>query len=144
MHDIHHYFQINCPIDKVFQGISDPEMIDQWWAVRSEGKAEKDGQYKLGFDIGYNWEAKVISYSSPTKFGLQIFKADNDWVNTTVLFELSPNGENQTNVHFHHTGWKEDNEHYRISNYCWAMYLRVLKRYLEHGEEVPYEDRLIT
>ena len=25
-----------------------------------------------------------------------------------------------------------------------AMYLRILRRYLEHGECVPYEDRLDT
>ncbi|MCH8956850.1 SRPBCC domain-containing protein, partial [candidate division KSB1 bacterium] len=36
----------------------------------------------------------------------------------------------------------EANEHYRVSCYCWAMYLRLLKRYVEHGETVPYEDRL--
>jgi uncharacterized protein YndB with AHSA1/START domain len=29
-----------------------------------------------------------------------------------------------------------------VSCYCWAMYLRVLRRYLEHGERVPYEGRL--
>jgi hypothetical protein len=34
------------------------------------------------------------------------------------------------------------NEHWRISCYWWAMYLRVLRRYLEHGESVAYEDRL--
>jgi uncharacterized protein YndB with AHSA1/START domain len=32
--------------------------------------------------------------------------------------------------------------HYRVSCYCWAMYLRILKRYLEHGETVPYAKRL--
>jgi hypothetical protein len=47
-----------------------------------------------------------------------------------------------TQVSFHHTGWPENNEHYRISCYCWAMYLRLLKRYVEYGEVVPYEDRL--
>jgi hypothetical protein len=40
------------------------------------------------------------------------------------------------------TGWPVDNEHWRISCYCWAMYLRLLRRYLEHGEIVPYERRL--
>jgi Activator of Hsp90 ATPase homolog 1-like protein len=30
----------------------------------------------------------------------------------------------------------------KISSYCWAMYLRILKRYVEFGEEVPYEKRL--
>ena len=34
------------------------------------------------------------------------------------------------------------NDHYKISSYCWAMYLRILKRYVESGEEVPYENRL--
>ena len=33
-------------------------------------------------------------------------------------------------------------EHFRISSYCWAMYLRVLKRGVEFGEAVPYKDRL--
>jgi len=39
-------------------------------------------------------------------------------------------------------GWPAVNEHYRISSYCWAMYLRILQRYLEHNESVPYESRL--
>ena len=39
-------------------------------------------------------------------------------------------------------GWPSANEHCRISSYCWAMYLRILRRFLEHGEVVPYEARL--
>jgi len=26
--------------------------------------------------------------------------------------------------------------------HCWAMYLRILGRHLEHGESVPFEKRL--
>jgi hypothetical protein len=33
-------------------------------------------------------------------------------------------------------------DEFRRSSYCWAMYLRILRRYLEHGETVPYERRL--
>ena len=33
-------------------------------------------------------------------------------------------------------------EFYRVSCNCWAMYLRILRRYLEHGEIVPYDVRL--
>ena len=47
-----------------------------------------------------------------------------------------------TQVRFHHVGWPEPSEHYRISCFCWAMYLRLLKRYVEKGERVPYEARL--
>ncbi len=41
-------------------------------------------------------------------------------------------------------GLDEKYEHYKISCYCWAMYLRVIKRFIEYGEEVPYEKRLIV
>jgi hypothetical protein len=34
------------------------------------------------------------------------------------------------------------NDHFRISCYCWPMYLRLLRRHIEHGEVVPYADRL--
>jgi hypothetical protein len=32
--------------------------------------------------------------------------------------------------------------HYRTSCHCGALYLRILRRHLEHGESVPYERRL--
>ena len=39
-------------------------------------------------------------------------------------------------------GWPTPHEHCRISSFCWAMYLRILKRHLEFGENVPYVQRL--
>jgi hypothetical protein len=43
---------------------------------------------------------------------------------------------------FAHRGWPEANDHYRTSSFCWAMYLRLMKRHLETGEQVPYAIRL--
>ncbi len=39
-------------------------------------------------------------------------------------------------------GWHGSNEHYKTSTYCWAMYLRLMKRFVEHGDVVAYEKRL--
>ena len=58
-----------------------------------------------------------------------------------VGFSLS-DANGKTWLEFRHTGWPHANQHYRISCHCWAMYLRVLRRSLEHGETVPYEQRL--
>jgi hypothetical protein len=67
--------------------------------------------------------------------------AVDDWLGTRVgLLLVAEPGV--THVRFHHTGWVEANEHYRISCHCWAMYLRLLRRYVEHGEVVSYADRL--
>jgi len=54
---------------------------------------------------------------------------------------LEAEGE-ATRVRFSHSGWGSESEHFRVSSYCWAMYLRVMRRFVESGEQVPYEDRL--
>ena len=67
--------------------------------------------------------------------------ASNDWRGTRIGFELVDTG-GLTEVKFHHRGWPDENEHFRVSTFCWAMYLRLLRRYVENGEVVPYEQRL--
>jgi hypothetical protein len=63
-----------------------------------------------------------------------------DWIGTRVGFVLSEqNGS--TNVEFYHTGWNGKSEHFKISSYCWAMYLRLLRRYVELGEIIEFEKR---
>ena len=75
------------------------------------------------------------------RFELEITRAGADWVDTRVGFDITGQGTT-SQVRFSHTGWPQSNEHYRVSCYCWPMYLRILRRYLEHGETVPYEQRL--
>jgi hypothetical protein len=72
---------------------------------------------------------------------LEIVKADADWLRTRVGFRIEEK-DAATWVRFSHLGWPSANEHYRVSCYCWAMYLRILRRHVEHGESVPYESRL--
>src|SRR5262249_55632985 len=96
---------------------------------------------ELSFGPGYDWHAKVTRCVANSEFELVMTRADSDWNGSRVGFQL----EDQTGVtlvRFYHTGWPATNEHYRISSHCWAMYLRVLRRYIEHGELVPYENRL--
>ncbi|HUF05534.1 MAG TPA: SRPBCC domain-containing protein [Aridibacter sp.] len=48
----------------------------------------------------------------------------------------------ETMVRFSHTGWPEDNDHYRTSSFCWAMYLRLMKKWVDEGTVVEYGKRL--
>jgi len=141
MADIFHYFTITAPREKVFAGIATPNGLDLWWSKQATGNQEPGAVYTLSFGPGYIWKAVVTKYVAGNEFELQFTEADPDWEGSKVGFILTEKN-NKTKVEFYHTGWKEDNEHYRISNYCWAMYLRILKRNLEYGEEVPYEKRL--
>jgi uncharacterized protein YndB with AHSA1/START domain len=141
MPDITHDFPINAPLARVFGALSDPELLDEWWTEDSAGIAVMGGEYELNFGPAYQWRAKVTKCEPGKAFELTLTAADADWMGTKVGMELTPTPDG-TQVRFSHTGWPSANEHYRISCYCWAMYLRVLKRHLEFGERVPYEKRL--
>jgi uncharacterized protein YndB with AHSA1/START domain len=136
--DIFHTFRINGDAGRIFDAVSTPEGLDVWWTKTSEARGS---EYDLGFGPGYDWRAVVTRSVAASEFEVEMTAGDADWTGTRVGFEIRPK-EKFTEVSFHHTGWPHDNDHYRGSNYCWAMYLRLLKRYVEHGEVVPFEKRL--
>ncbi len=140
MPDIFHDFPIKVSTDRAFEAISTPRGLDAWWTKKSSGRPAEAEEYKLWFGPQFDWRALVTKCIAPSEFELQILHANPDWNGTRVGFRLH-DGQT-TNVCFYHTGWPLANEHWRISCYCWAMYLRILRRYLEHGESVPYEHRL--
>ena len=97
--------------------------------------------YQLGFGPSYSWQARVSAAEPDVTFELEITVADSDWQGSRIGFSLEEqNG--RTQVQFRHTGWPEQNAHFRTSVFCWAMYLRLLKRYCESGEVIPYNMRL--
>jgi uncharacterized protein YndB with AHSA1/START domain len=139
--DICQDFPINATPDKVFRAVSTPRGLDEWWTARSSGQPSEGAEYELWFGPEYDWRARVTRCVPDSEFELEMLRADADWTGTRVGFRLEsrPPG---TWVRFWHTGWPDANEHYRVSCHCWAMYLRILRRYLDHGESVPYERRL--
>lgn len=141
MADIYQDLIIQAPIDRVYSCLSTPRGLDRWWTKQSSGNARLGEEFTLGFGPGYDWRARVTKCISDRELEFTMITDDPDWTGTQVGFKLvsTPAG---VELHFHHTGWPSVNAHFRISTYCWAMYLRILKRYLEKGEEVPYEDRL--
>ena len=141
MADIFHDFPVKVTPERVFQAVSTPQGLDTWWTKQSAGMPQTGEEYDLWFGPEYHWRAKVTRCVPDSEFEFEMIQADDDWVGTRIGVLLKP-GDAATWVRFHHTGWPSINEHYRISCNCWAMYLRILRRSLEHGESVPYEDRL--
>ncbi len=141
MSDILHDFRVAAPLAEVFAAITSPAGLDAWWTKSSSGAPTPGTTYAFNFGPGYQWEAIVHSCVPDTEITWEFTRADDDWTGTRVRFELEEEG-NWTQVRFAHLGWRDANQHYRTSCYCWAMYLRLLKRHVEHGEFVAYESRL--
>jgi len=139
--EILHDFPVNVSPARVFEAFTTPAGLDTWWTLRSSGEPKLGGEYQLDFGPGYDWSARVTRCVPGREFELEFTRAMEDWVGSRVGVTLEAYAGG-TRVHFHHRGWPETSEHFRISSYCWAMYLRVMKRNLEFGEIVPYESRL--
>lgn len=114
--------------------------MNSWWTKTCSGSAVAGAEFKLGFGPDFQWIAQVLKIDS-TSFELTFTRAMNDWKGTKMGFHLVE-VDGYTNVEFYHCGWREVSEHFRTTSYCWAMYLRLLKRYVEFGEVVEYEKRL--
>ena len=121
--------------------ISTPGGLDVWWTKRCAGKPVEGAAYELGFGPAYEWRAVVSRCIPDQEFELVMTLSDEDWKGTRVGFALEER-DGITQLRFHHTGWPDLNEHFRVSSCCWTAYLRLLRRHLEYGEFVLYEDRL--
>jgi uncharacterized protein YndB with AHSA1/START domain len=139
--DILHDFYIKAPRKDVFSAISKPQGLNKWWTKTAAGTPEKGSELVLGFGPDYDWRAVVTKSDIDSAFEFKMTKSDSDWDKSLIGFSLE-DADGGTQVRFYHKGWPQLNEHFRISSYCWAMYLRLLKMNLENGLVVPYEQRL--
>lgn len=141
MPDILHRLPIGAPAARVFDALTTPAGLNEWWTLESDGVAEPGATYRLDFGPGYRWTATIAAVDPPRWIEWEMTGADVDWTGTRVGARLTER-DGRTLVDFYHAGWRHANEHYRTSSCCWAQYLRILRRFLEHGERVPYDVRL--
>ncbi|NND73049.1 MAG: SRPBCC domain-containing protein [Rhodothermales bacterium] len=141
MPDIAHDLEILAPVDTVYDAITSAEVMAEWWTLASAGSPIADSIYRLDFGPGYVWEGRVIHADAPVRFGLEMISASDDWMGTHIYFELEDR-DYCTVVQFRHAGWVSETSHFRTSSFCWAMYLRIFKQFVESGKRVAYEDRL--
>ena len=127
MPDILHNLTIQSSAENVYDVITTPKGLAVWWTKTSYSHPELGAEYQPFFSDEYDWRAIVLEYDENTKFVLEITKADEDWTGTKVKFFLTRKGDS-TDLQFEHTGWKETNHHFRVSSYCWAKNLRLLKK----------------
>ena len=140
-HVIEQEFPIKAAPERVFAAISSSAGLDAWWTLTSACEPAPGATYALGFGPEYQWVAIASVFDPSRAFELTMTTSDDDWRGSRVRFDLSPTPLG-TSVRFTHAGWPEAHAHYRTSAHCWALYLRLLRRYVETGHVVPYDDRL--
>ena len=138
--NIYHNLLIKASIIEVFDAVSIPEHLNNWWTLKSSGKPEMGATYNLNFTDEYDWYSQVSVCKPVDSFHLKMTKSDKDWDPTTFGFDLEEK-DNGTYLKFFHVNWPENNDHLKHSSFCWAMLLNGLKNYLEKGIIIPFEER---
>jgi len=141
MPDIQHRFVVKAPASRVFAMFADPALLSEWWTLDADGVAESGELYRFGFGPDVEWQGLLAACDPDRWIEWEILEADGDWTGTRIGARLTPLADTRTIVDFYNSGWRHANEHFRTSSCCWANYLRVLRRFVEHGERVPYGDR---
>ncbi len=140
MSTIFHEFTIVGPIQQVFDAISLPEQLVNWWPKACEGKRQINATYRFFFGEEYDWYGQVAHLVLNESFYIKMTESDPDWNPTTFGFDLSKR-DGKVNVVFFHKDWPEANSHFRIASFCWGQLLSSLKCYVEDGVIKPFEQR---
>lgn len=137
---IYHDLTIGVTPEAVFTAVTSPEGLNSWWTQRAAGQPKVGANYQFYFGPEYDWRAKVIRYQPQQLIYFEMGRSDEDWEGTQLRFQVIPK-DGKTLTRLEHVGWNSNNDHFRRTSYCWAIYLKGLKRYLEEGIVLPFEER---
>lgn len=137
---IYHDLVVNTSLEKVFNAVSKPKHLINWWPLKCTGNPTVGEEYNFYFTPEYDWLAEVIKCIPNESFHIKMTKSDPTWDSTSFGFDLTSVND-RVQIKFWHIGWKECDTDFRRSSFCWAMLLNSLKNYLEKGIVIPFEDR---
>lgn len=138
--NIYHHLHIEKNPDSVFDALTQPEHLNNWWPLKSTGKPKVGAEYNFNFGDEYDWYAEVTKCVPNQSFHVKMTKSDKDWDPTSFGFDLQKD-EKGTQLTFQHINWPACNTHFKTASYCWAILLKDLKNYIENGVIIPFENR---
>ena len=139
MVDIVHRVGIKAPASKVYAALSTIPGLAGWWTPETTAKPELGSIASFAFGANYFNEMKIEELTPYSKVKWLCVKAIEEWVGTTITFELEPHTKGATLL-FHHDGWKEYSDSFASCSFDWALFLRSLKYLCETGKGFPYPD----
>ena len=123
-YSIYHDVFIKSDSKTLFNAITLPNHLNNWWPLKSFGKPELNSDYNFYFTPEYDWYGKVIKCEFCKSFHIKMTESDTDWNPTTFGFDLEEL-ENGIQLHFFHINWQECNHHFKRSSFCWAILLNL-------------------
>lgn len=138
MPDILKVVDIHTSPQDVFETVATAAGIRRWWSGDVEGDDDVGSQVTIRF--GENWKVvmKRIEATRDQRVAYQIIEHDSDeWIGTTLAFELTPE-DDWTTLKFDHRDWSAETDFFRFCSTKWTVFLLSIKRASETGIGTPY------
>ncbi|MEZ0005744.1 uncharacterized protein YndB with AHSA1/START domain [Flavobacterium sp. 28YEA47A] len=136
---IYHKLLIKSPLEKVYQALTTQEGLAGWWTPDTIAKPEVGSILRFGFGPEYFKQMEVIDLKPYSLIKWKCIKAFEDWIGTTLTFELEAHQKGCTLL-FHHDGWESYTPEMASCSFDWALFFRSLKFLCETGKGFPYPD----
>ena len=122
--------------DVVFDALTTPSHISGWW-TRVTGSGLEGGELRFVFP---NLEllARVERAERPTSVEWAVLDCGmEDWIGTSIIFELAPTATGGTRLEFRHAGLTPQLECFDQCSAGWTFYLPSLVDYVDTGVGRP-------
>lgn len=136
---IHHRLLIEKPVENVYEALTTQGGLAGWWTPDTVAKPEAGSISRFDFGPDYHKEIRVEALKPYSFVKWRCLKAFEEWIGTTMTFELEPHAKGTILV-FHHEGWETYSNEFASCSFDWALFLRSLKFLCEKGKGFPYPD----
>jgi len=143
MPDIKLNIKINAEPKKVYEALTEQKHLALWWTPDCKAEPIEDSEARFDFNPYGDYVVVRVEKLEPNKLVEwevtdSKMLATEDWIGTTITFELS--GDNgSTNLNFIHKDWKSESKCFNKCTDGWAHFAGdSLKAYLETGKGKPH------
>jgi hypothetical protein len=145
-------FAVNETPKQVYDAINN---VRAWWSGNIDGRTDKLGEVFTYRYEDVHYSKQKITEMVPGKKvvwhvldgRLNFVKDKTEWTGTDIVFEISKNGKNETELRFTHVGLVPAFECYDACTDAWGSYIRgSLKDLITKGKGFPNpsEEKLTT
>jgi len=129
---------INTAPEAVFDALTTTKGISGWWS-EAKGDATSGGELVVRFGEHCKFiQVDEVQHQSHVRWNVQKSEPSPEWKRTTIRFELTPEGDDQTRLHLRHHGLTSELECYGDCSAGWAFVLGSLVNYVETGQGHPF------
>jgi uncharacterized protein YndB with AHSA1/START domain len=128
-------------LEQVKQALTDESAIRRWWNTTFHVSSPGEGSADFMF-VGspYKLDVTIAVTENEVRWRFRGGRQPTVWDNTTATLQLAVAGD-EVSIRVDHAGWSGEQIerlHLARAEGLWGHFLESLKRYLAHGEGLPF------